>query len=625
MKLDSFDRNSWSNRWISSRWYAAPLVVLGLLLASPSLFNGLQADDYVVRAAVLGNQPWGFQGEGLRDAYRFLDGDPDHARAAIERGLFPWWSDPTCRFHFWRPITAWTHAFDFRVWPGQPVLMHLHSLLWFGMLLAVAAIFYRRLMGRTPPVWTAALAALLFTVEDAHARSVGWLADRGTLLGAVFGILALTAYDRWRRDGWRPGSWLAPIALAVGLLSKETAVAIAAYLLAYEVFLERGPRRRRLTALLPCLAVVVTWYAAYRVQGFGTSNSGTYVEPGTEPLQFLVAVLQRGPILCVGQWALPDSILSLAMSRSLLSIYWLAAVFFALLVGLLLAPLVARDAMARFFATGMLLSLVTACGAFCDDRQLMFAGIGAMGLLALWLAGLRGAAPWIPSNRLWRRLAGGFTLLFIAAHLIVAPLLLALETRTMEIYVDRVDRMIATLPVHRKNKTVISVASDSWLVDFWMLQSAHGQNQDLPAHFLSLSSGSRRVSVTRRDATTLVVRPDVGYLPSPGMQAEPRPDLSLVHVFQTFDRLVRSPDRPMQLGDRLELPVATVEVTRMTDDNRPAEATFRFHVPLEDKSLRWVRQTGRGYRRFVLPAAGETVEIRGGLGWAISSKLFMSE
>jgi hypothetical protein len=81
----------------------------------------------------------------------------------------------------------------------------------------------------------------------------------------------------------------------------------------------------------------------------------------------------------------------------------------------------------------------------------------------------------------------------------------------------------------------------------------------------------------------------------------------------------------MQLGETLELPAATVEVTGMTDDNRPAEATFRFRVPLEDKSLRWVRLTGRGYRRFVLPEIGETVEVRGGLGWAISSQLFVAE
>lgn len=621
MKLIGSDHDRRLTARILSAWYPAPLVVLGLVLAAPCLFNGLQADDYVVRAAVLDSHPWGLQGDGLRDTHRFLDGDPDHAQAAIEHGLYPWWSDPSCQFHFWRPITAWTYAFDYRLWPDNPMLMHLHSLFWFGALLAVAAVFYRRLMGTRLPASAAVLAALLFTVDDAHARSVGWLADRGTLLGAVFGILAITAYDRWRRDAWRPGAWLAPIALAVALFSKETAIATAAYLLAYAVFLEGGSWRRRLTALLPSLGVVVTWYTTYRLLGFGASNSGTYLEPGAEPLEFLVAFLQRAPILFVGQWAFPDSIVSIAMSRSLLWIYWPAAVVFALLVGLLLAPLVARDALARFFAAGMLLSLVPACSAFCDDRQLMFVGIGAMGLLAQWFTGRRSAAPWLPSTRSWRRLASGFAGLFIFAHLVLAPLLLAWEVRTMEIFVKRVDRMIATLPDDRENRTVVSVTSDSWLVDFWMLQSAHGQGKDLPRSFLSLASGSRHVELTRLDATTLVVRPDVGYLPPAGTRAEPEPDLSFTHVFQSFDHLVRRVDRPMQLGDIVDLPAATVEITRMTDDNRSAEATFRFRVPLEDDSLRWVRQFRGGYRRFVPPAVGESVEIRGGSGWSINRDL----
>ena len=78
---------SWARSWtpharlvlrISSRRWAAPLVVFGLILASPCLFNGLQADDYVIRAAILGSHPWDLQGEGLQDAYRFLDGDPEN-------------------------------------------------------------------------------------------------------------------------------------------------------------------------------------------------------------------------------------------------------------------------------------------------------------------------------------------------------------------------------------------------------------------------------------------------------------------------------------------------------------------------------------------------------------------
>jgi hypothetical protein len=58
----------------------------------------------------------------------------------------------------------------------------------------------------------------------------------------------------------------------------------------------------------------------------------------------------------------------------------------------------------------------------------------------------------------------------------------------------------------------------------------------------------------------------------------------------------------------------TVEVTALTDDNRPAEAAFRFSVPLEDASLHWLCYRGKAFEPFTPPAVGETVEIRiGGL------------
>jgi len=42
------------------------------------------------------------------------------------------------------------------------------------------------------------------------------------------------------------------------------------------------------------------------------------------------------------------------------------------------------------------------------------------------------------------------------------------------------------------------------------------------------------------------------------------------------------------------------------ETTRAAEVRFRFSVPLEDSSLRWMTWEGRGYEPFVIPAVGET-------------------
>ena len=59
-----------------------------------------------------------------------------------------------------------------------------------------------------------------------------------------------------------------------------------------------------------------------------------------------------------------------------------------------------------------------------------------------------------------------------------------------------------------------------------------------------------------------------------------------------------------------------VEVTELTNDGRPAEASFEFAVPLEDSSLRWLKWKDGRFEPFVLPEIGETIEVHaGGLGF----------
>lgn len=53
----------------------------------------------------------------------------------------------------------------------------------------------------------------------------------------------------------------------------------------------------------------------------------------------------------------------------------------------------------------------------------------------------------------------------------------------------------------------------------------------------------------------------------------------------------------------------TVEITALTSDGRPAEATFRFAKRLEDPGLRWLEWRGGVYASFALPAVGETVTL----------------
>ena len=75
-------------------------------------------------------------------------------------------------------------------------------------------------------------------------------------------------------------------------------------------------------------------------------------------------------------------------------------------------------------------------------------------------------------------------------------------------------------------------------------------------------------------------------------------------------RLLRGEDDPMSVGDRVELTGLTIKVTDVTADGCPAEAEFRFAVPLEDPSLRWLQWTAGDFVPFTPPPVGGNIEIR---------------
>jgi hypothetical protein len=99
------------------------------------------------------------------------------------------------------------------------------------------------------------------------------------------------------------------------------------------------------------------------------------------------------------------------------------------------------------------------------------------------------------------------------------------------------------------------------------------------------------VSVRRLDERTLAVAPAGGYLRFP------------------LDQVFRSERRPFAIGDRVELTGMIAMITTLTPDGRPAEATFRFDVPLESPSLIWLRFRGTGFEPFRPPAVGRQTRM----------------
>jgi lysylphosphatidylglycerol synthetase-like protein (DUF2156 family) len=134
--------------------------------------------------------------------------------------------------------------------------------------------------------------------------------------------------------------------------------------------------------MTPYAVVVIVWRLLWTHLGYGIENVGGYVDPLREPLRFIYAVKNNAPFLLLGQLALPPSELSIMLPPWYWIPLWRIALIFLVLVAFVFVPLLRRDQTARFWAAGMLLSVLPICATFPSDRLLTFVGIGTMALIA---------------------------------------------------------------------------------------------------------------------------------------------------------------------------------------------------------------------------------------------------
>jgi hypothetical protein len=454
-------------------------------------------------------------------------------------------------------------------------------------------------MGRT---LTAGLAALLFAVDDAHGGPVGWIANRNSLVAATFGVLALLAHDAWRRGGRRAGLALAVPLLATSLLAKEEGIASCAYLLAYGVFIDPAGPRRGCLALLPYASLVVVWRGLRDAWGYGIANVGLYIDPMDDPVRFVAAVAGRAPFLLLGQWGFPPSDLAVVLGPTAWAVLLVLALAFLAWLAATVAPLLGRDHRAKFWALGMMLAVVPVCATVTMDRLLTIPGIGACGLMAQLLVEVFDR-PRTPEDARWQRRALPLAWLLVIIHLIIAPFALSFRAANplMPGWIERRLYVQTLLPESVRGQTVVIVSAPSPPHAGYLPLVRGALKLPMPLHTRILAPAMPAVTIRRLDARTLSVRPDHGYLRLP------------------LDRVFRNEHRAMAEGQRVNLTGMSAEVVAMTEDGRPAEVVFRFDVPLEDPSLRWLYFHHGRFEPWTPLTEGQSVTIRIGglLNWAL--------
>jgi len=574
----------------------------GAALRWPALLVGFYTDDYQQLAMLrdrflLARPPWDLFWFGPRSAAEM--------QRLVDFGFDPWWTAEEHRLAMFRPLSSLMIALDERLFGGDAFARHLHSLAWWALLIVAVAL----LLGRLLPRAVAALALVLFTLDEAHGVPLGWLANRSTLVAAAFGVLALLAHvhahERKRR------SWLALSCLlwALALASGEYAFGLLVYLLAYEVLVVRDPLRTRLARLLPA-GTLAAVYVGLRAQlGHGVAGSGMYIGPG-EPLRYLVEAGARiaalaGELLfnvpaawlrnntpwrnivldlelfTPGAWhELPDW-------RS----YHVVIGAVALFAGALLLRRLSRAAgcdyvQIRWLACASLLALPVAAAATPSSRLLIAPAIGASALLAAAIVhGLRNVRGSVP-----------FAMLCLAA-LVVHGALAAHTGRgdavRLRAHADAARRwsLGAELPDDARALEVVMVSASDFTTATHLpwLRLEHGKM--LPRSYRRLSGALQAHQLLRVDESTL----ELTVLSS--------------DVRDAFaGSLYRAGDDELEVGDVVRMRGMEVTVLAVQDGN-PRWLRVRFDVQLEDPRLVFLHARPEGLRRFAPPRVGERMML----------------
>ena len=269
---------------------------------------------------------------------------------------------------------------------------------------------YRFLSGLLPER-VAAVATLVYALDEAHCAPTSWLANRSTLISTAIALVACASYVRARTEApERP----APPArtfvwILLAFLSGEYGYFALGYIAAFELIGAdgaSGARKRSLASPLIALSLAALVSAGGALLGYGVAYSGYYISPFADPVRFAYAAVARLPALLIdivagvpaGYVEMGSPLREILLERKIIDpITWFNLPSYRSVAGVLavlvllglyfgVRSLVRRDpplASLRFLVLGACLALLPAAGAVPSSRLTGGSAVGFAALIAV--------------------------------------------------------------------------------------------------------------------------------------------------------------------------------------------------------------------------------------------------
>jgi hypothetical protein len=334
--------------------------------------------------------------------------------------------------------------------------------------------------------------------------------------------------------------------------------------------------------VLPAAALAVGYLVAHRALGYGTRGSALYLDPGNDPVGFLLALPQRLPAFAADLLAgvpLDLWLVSPGIRPVLIGIGLAALALFGWALWRV-GPLEQSSSGVRWLLAGAALAAVPATPGAPGCRLLLVPGLGVAAGLAALVLRLPGR------SRAW----GALAVVLVVVHLVLQPIQLLTQVLTLD-YIGRHTEAIArTAPVPEREGVdvgLIGVADPQigLYIGFLRLLS------DRPPrswHLLTAAGCEHQLTPVARDAL------DVKLVGCRLMESE-------------WERLFNG--HSFAQGDVFQLSGLRVEITEATE-GAPTRLRFTFSRALDDPDLVLLTWRDGAFQRIELPPGGATVVLR---------------
>lgn len=619
------------------------ILCITIITHLPSGFGSFVADDYMQWAMLKGSpalQALGFSKadvnkpftDRLLDGFHFFSDKAGTLQSYRDYGNIPWWSGENISMVPFRPVAALTHWIDYTVFGDTLWLHQLHSLLYFMLLAMALYALYRHMAEMSQKgaresainttinsslytnqamLMVAALATIMAIVDFSLTRSFLWVVARNSYLACTLGVTSLLCFIRWREQ--RGLHWLvASLALfAIALLTAEAALAVAGYMGAYVLCIERKPLVKKALIIAPVIAVILLWRIGYSEGGFGALNIAQYIDPGRSPAQFAHNFLWVFPQIMFNQIVGLDTLIVFfhpEQQWKFIALAWIVT------IGCIpfILHFLRNSAVDRFWFVGSLVAAVPGTALIsAESRTMTFVAIGFFYLLAKLLVTL-----YQQRERLSRYLAFG---IILGWHLVLPLLMSTLLTCGILGYwqlSNQHDSVADTLNAGDTGLVIVNPEASGMM--YYLPFDWAFQRYTLPTHLSVLSSGLETSDLTRVSEREFILSAPTGMplthrAPMRSLTGE-KPALSAFYSSLYTQSFFTTPAQALHTGQVI-LNADTRITVMETNEVGPTRIKLEFIGPeLPDhKAWQGYDWKTRRYYKFSPPAINETRRFVGPL------------